>query len=119
MTDKLMAKTSKSKSEKGALHLCRLGIDTYRENVVYLHRECEVYRTEGFQALAKVKICSDGRHILAVLNVVDDEAIVAPGDLGLSEEAFVRLGLDEGSMVRIEHAEPPHPSMPAVLHARS
>ena len=108
-----MVKTSKSKTAKGALCLRRLGIDTYRENVVYLHRECEVYRTEGFQALSKVKICSDGRHILAVLNVVDDEAIVAPGDLGLSEEAFVRLGLDEGSMVSIEHAEPPA-SMDAV-----
>ena len=108
-----MVKSTKSKAAKGALRLRRLGIDTYRENVVYLHRECEVYRTEGFQALSKVKICSDGRHILAVLNVVDDENIVMSGDLGLSEEAFTRLGLDEGSMVRIEHAEPPA-SMDAV-----
>ena len=108
-----MVKSTKSKAAKGALRLRRLGIDTYRENVVYLHRECEVYRTEGFQALSKVKICSDGRHILAVLNVVDDENIVMSVDLGLSEEAFTRLGLDEGSMVRIEHAEPPA-SMDAV-----
>ncbi|MBT8119395.1 MAG: thymidine phosphorylase family protein [Gammaproteobacteria bacterium] len=108
-----MVKSTKSKAAKGALRLRRLGIDTYRENVVYLHRECEVYRTEGFQALSKVKVCSDGQHILAVLNVVDDENIVMSGDLGLSEEAFIRLGLDEDSMVRIEHAEPPA-SMDAV-----
>ncbi len=102
-----MVKTAKSATIKETLKLRRLGIDTYRENVVYLHRECELYRAEGFQALSKVKICADGRHILAVLNVVDDDSIVTPGDLGLSEEAFAKLGLSEGHLVSIEHAEPP------------
>jgi len=102
-----MVKASKTETIKKKLKLHRLGIDTYRENVAYLHRECEVYRAEGFQALSKVKICADGRHILAVLNVVDDDSIVTPSDLGLSEEAFVKLGLDEGHIVSIEHAEPP------------
>ena len=46
------------------LKLLRLGIDTYRENVVYLHRDCEVYRAEGFQALSKVKVCANGQRIL-------------------------------------------------------
>ena len=36
------------------LKLRRIAIDTYRENVAYLHRDCEVYRAEGFQALSKV-----------------------------------------------------------------
>jgi len=102
-----MVKKSKSGSARQTLKLRRLGIDTYRENVVYLHRECELYRAEGFQALSKVKICADGRRILAVLNVVDDDSIVTPGDLGLSEEAFAMLGVNEGHLVSIEHAEPP------------
>ena len=101
-----MAKIAKSKVIKETLQLRRLGIDTYHENVAYLHRECEVYRAEGFQALSKVKICANGRHILAVLNVVDDGSIVTPNDLGLSEEAFVKLGSSEGHLVNIEHAEP-------------
>lgn len=101
------SKPIKSKAGKETLKLRRLGIDTYRENVVYLHRECEVYRAEGFQALSKVKICADGQRIIAVLNVVDDESIVTPTDLGLSEEAFATLGLSEGHIVSIEHAEPP------------
>ena len=95
------------------LKLVRLGIDTYRENVAYLHRDCEVYRAEGFQALSKVKVCADGQRILAVLNVVDDVDIVAPNELALSEEAFDHLGLDEGKEVTVEHAEPPA-SMDAV-----
>ena len=102
-----MGRSSKRAISKETLKLRRLGIDTYRENVAYLHRECELYRAEGFQALSKVKICVNGRRILAVLNVVDDDSIVTPSDLGLSEEAFAKLGVDEGHLVSIEHAEPP------------
>lgn len=101
-----MNKSPKLKRIKGRLKLRRLGIDTYRENVAYLHRDCEIYRAEGFQALSKVNICADDRHILAVLNVVDDSKIVSPNDLGLSEEAFTKLGLANGHTVSIQHAEP-------------
>jgi thymidine phosphorylase len=102
-----MAKTPKTAIIKVTLQVRRLGIDTYHENVAYLHRDCELYRAEGFQALSKVKICVDGKRILAVLNVVDDHSIVNPTDLGLSEEAFAKLGVEEGHLVSIEHAEPP------------
>ncbi|RLA21943.1 MAG: thymidine phosphorylase [Gammaproteobacteria bacterium] len=95
------------------LKVCRLAIDTYRENVAYLHRDCLVYRAEGFQALAKITVFMDGQQIQAVLNVVDDEAIVGPGQLGLSEQAFSQLGAAEGEEVRVAQAEPPS-SMDAV-----
>ncbi len=108
-----MVKASTLEVAKETLKLRRLGIDTYRENVAYLHRECKLYRAEGFQALSKVEICANNRRMLAVLNVVDDDNIVSPEDLGLSEEAFVKLNLEEGHMVSIEHAEPPE-SMNAV-----
>ena len=93
----------------------RVGIDTYREHVAYLHRNCETYRAEGFQALAKVEVTANGRRIVAVLNVVDDEQIVSAAELGLSEEAFDHLGIEPGVQVVINHAEPPH-SMDAVRH---
>jgi len=89
------------------LTLRRVGIDTYHENVAYLHRECEIYRAEGFQALSKIEINSNGRYVLAVLNVVDDESIVTPGELGLSQQAFIQLSEKEGCKVRVDHAEPP------------
>jgi thymidine phosphorylase len=95
------------------LKLRRIGIDTYRENVAYLHRDCAIYRAEGFQALSKVKVGANEERILAVLNVVDDAAIVSPDELGLSEQAFQQLGLEDGTPVSIEHAEPPK-SMEAV-----
>jgi thymidine phosphorylase len=100
--------SSTKAAEAGALILRRVAIDTYRENVAYLNRQCEIYRAEGFQALAKVEITGDqGRRIIAVLNVVDDDALVAPEELGLSEEAIAALNLQQGAAVTICHAEPP------------
>ncbi len=91
------------------LTLKRVAIDTYRENVAYLHRDCPVYRSEGFQALSKIEIHreNDGQPVIAVINVVDDDAITAPGELGLSEQVYDQFGLPEGSPVTIRHATPP------------
>jgi len=91
------------------LKLRRIGIDTFKENVAYLHRDCPVYHTEGFQALAKVRINSahDQQHVLAVLNVVNGEHIMAVDELGLSEQAFKQLNMNDGDMVCIEQAVPP------------
>lgn len=101
------------------LPIRRVGIDTYRENVVFLHRDCEVVHAEGFRALAKVDIRignGDGSAISAVLNVVVDACIVGPGELGLSLPAFEQLGVPEGSIVSIAHAEPP--ASIAALHRK-
>ncbi|HSO45074.1 MAG TPA: thymidine phosphorylase, partial [Rhodoferax sp.] len=89
------------------LALRRVAIDTYRENVAYLHRDCAVYRAEGFQALSKVEVRANGRHILATLNVVDDAAIVDCNELGLSEDAFLQLAVAEGHVGSVSQAEPP------------
>jgi len=91
------------------LKLRKISIDTYRENVAYLHRDCPVYRSEGFQALSKIEIhkTGDGAPVIAVLNVVDDENILAPDELGLCEQAFAQLDLSDGTEVRVEHARPP------------
>lgn len=95
------------------LKVRRVAIDTYRENVAYLHRDCSVYRTEGFRALSKIEIRSGRRHILAVLNVVDDDSIVARDELGLSDPAFAQFGAKPGSRVDVGHPERPA-SMDAV-----
>jgi thymidine phosphorylase len=92
-----------------ALKLRKISIDTYQENVAYLHRDCPIYRSEGFQALSKIEIhkADNGTPVIAVLNVVDDEDILAPDELGLSEQAFAQLNLPDGTDVRVEHARLP------------
>jgi len=95
------------------LQVRRIAIDTYHENVAYLNRDCGIYRAEGFQALSKIQVSANGSKVLAVLNVVDDASIVQACELGLSEQAFTQLNIVEGSLVTVNHAEPPK-SMDAV-----
>ena len=54
----------------GTLALRRVAIDTYRENVAYLHRECELYRAEGFGRVGRrpgYYHREEGRRVAAVL----------------------------------------------------
>ncbi len=91
------------------LKLKKVAIDTYRENVAFLHRDCPLYHSEGFQALNKIEV-RDGpgkTPVVAVLNIVDDEHCLAPDELGLSEQTFRQLGAEEGAAVTIDHAIPP------------
>lgn len=92
---------------RSQLAIRRIGIDTYRENVAYLHRDCAVYRAEGFQALSKISVHANGQRILATLNVVDDPSIVGCDELGLSEDAFAQLGVADGHTASLWHAEQP------------
>jgi len=96
------------------LTLKRVAIDTYRENVAYLHRDCEVVRAEGFQALSKVEVRANGRRILATLNVVDDASIVGCDQLGVSEDAFAQLDVPDGHPASVSQAEPAE-SIPALF----
>jgi thymidine phosphorylase len=96
------------------LILKRVAIDTWRENVAYLHRDCAVYRAEGFQALSKVEIRANGRRILATLNVVDDPSIVGCDQLGVSEDAFAQLDVPDGHPASVSQAEPAE-SIPALF----
>lgn len=91
------------------LKLRRVAIDTYKENVAYLHRDCGLYRSEGFQALNKIEVSSDlaDNSVIAVLNIVDDASITAPGELGLSEQVFRQFAVPEGSAVKVAHASAP------------
>lgn len=100
----------------GGLNLRAVAIDTYKENVAYLHRDCDVYRAEGFQALSKVEVRANGRKILATLNVTSDPRIVQCHELGLSIDAFAQMGVDQGHPASISQAEPP--ASIAALHRK-
>jgi thymidine phosphorylase len=102
-----LAPTNGEPAATAPLALRRVAIDTYRENVAYLHRDCDVYRAEGFQALSKVAVRANGRRILATLNVTTDARIVQCNELGLSEDAFAQMGVQEGHPATIAQAEPP------------
>lgn len=65
------------------LRLRRIGIDTYQEPVIYMHRNCHVCRAEGFEAQSRVQVANGERAIIATLNVLTAE-LLAPDEAGLS-----------------------------------
>lgn len=94
--------------EPGAAHtlrLRRLAIDTYHELVVYMHRDCDACRAEGFEARSRVKLSLGERHIVATLNTVLGN-LLEPDEASLSESAWLALGAKDGDLVRVGHADP-------------
>ncbi|WP_447932537.1 thymidine phosphorylase family protein [Sphingopyxis fribergensis] len=85
-----------------------VAIDTYPENTAFLLRGGGDFAPEQFQAMRKVAIGNGEASILATLAIVDDKRLLAPGEIGLGEQAFRRLGLAEGCEVSFRQAPPPH-----------
>ena len=82
-------------------------IDTGRECVAYLNRQCAVYPAEEFPALTRIEIVGDTGRVTALLHLVDDAALVDADEIGLSRAAFETLGAREGARVTLEHQSRP------------
>lgn len=87
------------------LKLRRIGIDTYKEAIVYIRADSFVCRAEGFEAQARVLLKRDRRSMVATLNIIHTE-LLRPGEIGLSEYAWQRFGARERQMVAVSHAAP-------------
>lgn len=85
-----------------ALKVRRVGIDTYKEPVIYMRSDCPVCRSEGFEVRSRIAVSLGERTILATLNVVMS-SLFAPGEVGLSESAWHALGAEEGMNVFVSH----------------
>ena len=92
-------------AEPHGLRARRLGIDTQYEAVVFMHKDCHVCRSEGFIAHNRVLLRSGGREVIATLYQVTGE-LIGPHEAALSESAWARLGLEEGSIVDVAHPDP-------------
>lgn len=88
------------------LKLKRIAIDTHKESIAYLSRQCPQYRVEEFQALAKIELRTASSSMPATLNIVDDALLLGPDEVGLSETAFQAFGLPDGTPVAIGHPRP-------------
>ena len=84
----------------------RAGIDTYQQPVVYMHRDCEICRAEGFTALTRVLISCDGRELIATLNVVTGDWLTLDV-AALSETAWKALAPQGDAWADFSHPEPP------------
>ncbi len=80
----------------------RLKLHTQRESIAIVNRMCTVARSEGLTERARVELRIDERQAIARLYQVDNE-IVAADEIGLSETAWRKLGLNEGDQLTLHH----------------
>lgn len=88
------------------MRVVRAGIDTYQQPVVYMHRDCDVCRSEGFAAMTRVELRVQDRALIATLNVVVGD-MVGADEVALSEAAWTALAPEPGALASIRHPEPP------------
>ena len=91
--------------KKTTLNLRRMGIDTYKEAILYMNKNCDVCLSEGFESQARVKIKHGKNSIIATLNIVQSD-LLKLSEAGLSEHAWKLLGGKEGDKVSVVHAKP-------------
>jgi thymidine phosphorylase len=80
----------------------RIGIESVENPQIYLHKNCQVCRSEGFESHARVMISHNDRSIMADLYQVTSD-MVGEGEAGLSDLAWQRLNLHDGDEVTISH----------------
>ena len=91
-----------NKNHSHQLKAKNIGIDTYRENIVYMRADCHICQSEGFTALTRIVVHHNDRSIIATLNVVHFE-LLAHEEAGLSMEAMKRLAVQEGDCLTFSH----------------
>ena len=95
-----------NKGNSYTLQVRRLGIDTYREPIIYMHEDCHICRSEGFEARSRIRVEVNDRSIIATLNIIRD-SLLLEGELGLSDAAWRLLGRpDDGGSAYLSHPEP-------------
>jgi thymidine phosphorylase len=92
---------------QGRLVAKPLQVDTLRENVVLLSRDCTVLRPGRLLGQRRVEVRGDGRRLLASPIICDDPSLVGPDEIGLPEPLRHRLGAAPGDLIEIMPARPP------------
>lgn len=87
------------------LRLTRLGIDTLNEFMIYMHRDCFVCKSEGFETETQVLVSANSHSIIATLNVIQSD-ILKIDEASLSESAWKQLAVKEGDFISLSHPAP-------------
>jgi len=87
------------------LKACRLGIDTHHEPNIYLRSDSHVCKSEGFEALSRVRVNTEHKQIVATLNMVTSD-IVPEGHIGFSGAAWEMLEMRFEDQVWLSHPKP-------------
>ena len=84
-----------------------LPIDTLRENVLVLSRDCTALRPQRISGSRKVEVRCGGRVLFANIVIAEQDDLVGPDEAGLTMPLFRRLGAAAGDPVDVAPARPP------------
>ena len=90
-----------------SLKVVEINLDTGRENIVIISRRSKALRPEIFRGFSRVELRRNSKILLATLLITDDDALVGPDAIGLSEPAFRRFAEPAGSLVTVTPAASP------------
>jgi thymidine phosphorylase len=99
------------------LTLTQLGINAYKEPILFLREDAPICRSEGFAVHARVKITLNKKCIMATINTIDGTGknLLSIGQASLSEYAWYYLEAKEGDVITIAHSPP----LSSLSHLRS
>lgn len=84
------------------LTLKYLGINTYKEPIIYMREDCTICKSEGFYAQARVRVTLNKRSIVATLNTIGTD-ILRHNEASLSDYAWKLLLAKNGDQISISH----------------
>ena len=96
------------------LNAIKLNLDTQKHFVAITHEDCSLCRSAGFRSESRINIHNESNAIISTLYVIRSP-IISPGDIGLSDSAWEKLGLKEGDKVLVTLAE----SLESFTHVRA
>ena len=87
------------------LNLKFLGINTYKEPVIYMREDCHICKSEGFEAQARVRVTLNNQSIIATLNTIETD-LLRHNEASLSDYAWNLLSAKDGDQISITHPKP-------------
>ena len=58
-----------------SLHLKKLGIDTYKEAVLYIRADSSICISEGFSVPTRIRVSIGNKSIVATLNTIEGDLL--------------------------------------------
>lgn len=98
----------------------KLEIDTRKHFVAVISGDCAICKSAGFRSETRVNIEDGGAPIIATLYITNS-SMISPGEIGLSDSAWEKLGVKEGQalIVTLAEALDSFASVRAKLHGKT
>ncbi len=90
---------------QATLRFKKVNLDCGRHPIVFLHKDSDLVKKEGFTPLKQVKVFNSKKSIYAIVNLVDD-SIITTKELTLSKEAIRLLNPDDDEKFSVKYMEP-------------